>query len=143
MKSNMWRFRKIRKRRKPSSSATKHYAAHKESARELVHGRIAHYNSHYRFEFKRVAIKNQRRCWGSCSSLKNLNFNYKIYFLPDHLQDYIIVHELCHLMELNHGKEFWELVAQTIPSYKECVAELKQIDRIAGSVESLESLRLR
>jgi len=134
----MWRFRKVRRKR--ATSVTKHYVEHKELARKLIHERIAHYNVHYEFPFNRVAIRNQRRCWGSCSSLKNLNFNYKLYFLPPHLQDYIIVHELCHLQELNHGKNFWNLVAQQIPEYQTCVNELRVIDKMGGSVQMLQKV---
>ena len=76
-----------------------------------------------------MAIRNQRRCWGSCSSKKNLNFNYKIQFLPEHLADYIIVHEMCHLVELNHGQKFWDLVAAQIPEYERYVTELRAIDK--------------
>ena len=136
----MWRFRKI-KQKKRASSVTKHYQEHKEKTRALVQTRIAHYNQHYQFFYKRIAIRNQRRCWGSCSSLKNLNFNYKLYFLPDHLCDYIIVHELCHLQELNHGPRFWQLVAQTMPNYKAHVIELRQIDRRGHNVAFLEALK--
>ncbi len=136
----MWSFRK-KKRRARASSVTKHYTEHKELARQLIHQRIEHYNAHYNFSYNRVAIRNQRRCWGSCSSLKNLNFNYKLYFLPEHLQDYIIVHELCHLAELNHGQQFWDLVAQKIPNYPEHVAQLKVIDRLGGSIQAMERLQ--
>jgi predicted metal-dependent hydrolase len=137
----MWRLRKRRVYKKRASTVTKHYLEHKELARELAHARIEHFNTHYNFSFNRVAIKNQRRCWGSCSSLKNLNFNYKIYFLPEHLSDYIIVHELCHLAELNHGQNFWNLVEEQIPEYRRCVAELKVIDRLGGSAQAMEALK--
>ena len=123
----MFRIRK--RRRKRASSVTKHYLEHKESARELIHARLEYWNQFYNFQYNRVAIRNQRRCWGSCTSLRNLNFNYKILFLPPHLQDYIIVHELCHLAELNHGRAFWTLVGQEIPTYKEHVHELRAIEQ--------------
>lgn len=119
----MWR---IRFRRKRLTTKTKHYTEHKELARELVHKKLQQWNAVYQFTYGRVAIRNQRRCWGSCSSQKNLNFNYKILFLPDHLQDYLIVHELCHLQEFHHGPAFWELVAQTLPEYKNHRRELKE-----------------
>jgi predicted metal-dependent hydrolase len=108
---------------------TKHYTAHKELARELVHERLLHFNQHYNFSWNRVAIRNQRTCWGSCTSLANLNFNYKILFLPDHLRDYIIVHEMCHLKELNHGPQFWSLVGEALPEYRQHVAELRQAEQ--------------
>jgi hypothetical protein len=57
------------------------------------------------------------------------------------LCDYIIVHELCHLAVLNHGPAFWNLVAQQIPEYQNCVAELKVIDRLGGSVARLTALQ--
>jgi predicted metal-dependent hydrolase len=133
----MWRLRKRRKPRKRASTVTKHYLEHKERARTLTHARLEHYNQHYQLSYKRVAIKNQRRCWGSCSSLQNLNFNYKIYFLPPHLQDYIIVHELCHLAELNHGARFWALVAEQLPEYRTYQAELRAIDRAGHTARTL------
>lgn len=102
----------------------------------MVLAKIAYWNAQYGFTYNRIAIRNTRNCWGSCTSLKNLNFSYKILFLPEHLQDYIIVHELCHLQELNHKAEFWLLVAQTIPEYKECIKELKQSERDLVSAAS-------
>lgn len=125
------------KRRKRATSVTKHFDAHREVARELALARLHHFNQHYNFSWNRVAIRNQRRRWGSCTSLKNLNFNYKIIHLPPHLQDYIIVHELCHLQHLHHGAEFWELVAEQIPDYQLRVAELRDIDKLGHSVSVL------
>lgn len=112
--------------RKPRmTAARRHYLAHKEAARELVHAKLQHWNQYYGYVYGRVSIKMVKTRWGSCSSNRNLNFNYKIMFLPEHLQDYIIVHELCHLEQMNHSPAFWALVAKTIPDYKKCVAQLK------------------
>ncbi len=130
-----------RRRRKRASSVTKHYVAHKENARALVHERLLYWNQFYNFEYKRVAIRNQRRCWGSCTSLKNLNFSYKLLFLPPHLLDYIIVHELCHLKELNHGQNFWALVAEQVPDYKAHITELRIIEQGGLSYVRLEKLK--
>ena len=116
-------WRKAKRRRK--TTVSKHYLAHKEQARELVHAKVAFWNQQYAYSFGRIAIRNQRRCWGSCSSNRNLNFNYKILFLPERLVDYIIVHELCHLEQFNHSPQFWELVEKTLPHYKELRKELK------------------
>lgn len=135
----MWKLKKQRRRR--ASSVIKHYLAHKEAARELILARLAHYNQHYQLKWNRVAIRNQRRCWGSCSSQKNLNFSYKLLLLPPHLCDYIVVHELCHLKEMNHGPQFWALVAETVPEYKQRVAELKQIEKRGQSVTVLEKIK--
>ncbi len=102
------------------------YAAHKEKARALVHERIAHWNSFYKFQIGTIRIGNQKSRWGSCSARKNLNFNYKIVFLPKELADYVIVHELCHLRELNHSKRFWDLVGEQIPEWEAARKELKK-----------------
>ena len=130
-----------RKRRKRASSVTKHYLDHKEQARELVLARLQYFNQHYGLAWNRVAIRNQRRCWGSCSSQKNLNFSYKLLLLPPMLSDYIVVHELCHLQEMNHGPIFWSLVAETIPDYKERIKALKTIERKGHSVQYLSELK--
>jgi predicted metal-dependent hydrolase len=83
----------------------------------MVHARLTHWNQFYGHSFGRVAIRNQRSRWGSCSSKRNLNFNYRIVFLPEHLVDYIIVHELCHLEHFNHSKNFWDAMARTMPDF--------------------------
>lgn len=102
------------------------YKAKKEQARKIIQSKIEKFNRHYGFQFGKISVKNQKRCWGSCSGKKNLNFNYKIVFLPDDLRDYIIVHEICHLEELNHKKKFWSLVSETIPNYKLLRRKLRQ-----------------
>ncbi|MFP4539307.1 MAG: M48 family metallopeptidase [Candidatus Paceibacterota bacterium] len=104
-----------------------HYLEHKEKARKLVEKKVSYWNEFYGFNFNRISIRNQKSRWGSCSSKKNLNFNYKIVFLKEELQDYLIVHELCHLKHLNHSKDFWSLVAEAIPRYEDSKKELKQI----------------
>ena len=98
----------------------------REQARRFVMGRINFFNQFYNFKINRVAIKNTSTRWGSCSSKRNLNFNYKIIYLRRELSDYLIVHELCHLGQLNHSKKFWELVKQTIPNYVKINKELKR-----------------
>lgn len=95
------------------------YLANKEAARALVMSKLKQLNEYYGFSYKQIKIKNQKSRWGSCSRRGNMNFNYKIGQLPETLADYIIVHELCHLAEFNHGGKFWRLVAQTIPDWRE------------------------
>jgi len=103
------------------------YLGKKEEARKIILERIEYLNQSYKFSFKRVAIKNQRTCWGSCSRNKNLNFNYRVARLPNEERDYVVVHELCHLQELNHGKNFWQLVEKTIPEYKKIKKKIRKI----------------
>ncbi len=98
----------------------------KDQALNFVTARLEHFNTFYKFSYKDVRIKNHSSRWGSCSSKANLNFNYKIVDLPQELADYIVVHELCHLKEMNHAKKFWDLVGQALPDYKERRALLKK-----------------
>ncbi|MFT5036973.1 MAG: putative metal-dependent hydrolase [Candidatus Azotimanducaceae bacterium] len=134
----MYWFRTRRKRR---SSVTKHYVEHKESARAAIAERLEYWNMHYGHTYNRVAIRNQKTCWGSCTEKGNLNFSYKLIFLPPHLMDYIIVHELCHLKELNHGKQFWELVGVALPEYKSHIRELRAIENFGTSVVYLQKVK--
>ena len=94
------------------------YKQNKDKALEFIEARLKHFNSFYNFEYKDVKIKNHSSRWGSCSAKGNLNFNYKLLDVPQELADYVVVHELCHLKELNHSKKYWDLVAQAIPDYK-------------------------
>jgi len=105
----------------------KDYLRNKERARSLVKERIKEINQFYDFSFNRIAIRDQKTRWGSCSSQSNLNFNYRILFLPDDLVDYLIVHELCHLQEMNHSSGFWNLVAQKIPDYRQKSKKLRKL----------------
>ena len=69
-------------------------------------------------EYNNIVIKDQRTCWASCSGKKNINYSYRIVKMPLAVQDYLMVHELCHLVHMNHGQEYWQLVAQYCPDYK-------------------------
>ena len=97
------------------SGDRKEFLTHKERASAFVMRRLARFNADNAFRVNCVSIKHQRAQWGSCSDKKNLNFNYKILFLPPRLRDYVIVHELCHTRELNHSARFWRLVGEIIP----------------------------
>lgn len=105
---------------------TQEYKEYKEQARILVEEKIAKFNQVYNFTYTGIAIKNQKTLWGSCSKQKKLNFNYKIALLPEHLAEYIVVHELCHLGEFNHSSKFWDLVAKTIPNHTACREALRK-----------------
>ncbi len=117
-----WIQEKVREQAQKPQKLLAHYSAadfriYKNDAYDFALKRLAHFNATYQFKIGQVSIRNQKSRWGSCSSRGNINFNYKIVLLPPDLADYIIVHELCHLGEMNHGASFWNLVAKTIPNY--------------------------
>jgi predicted metal-dependent hydrolase len=103
------------------------YLKYKDEALVLVNNRIKHFNKIYNHSWNKILIKSQKTRWGSCSRKGNLNFNYKIALLPAKPADYIIIHELCHLSQFNHSEKFWELVALSMPDYKEVRNELKEL----------------
>ncbi len=109
------------------------YVLHKEDARSLIVMRLKHFTSDEKFIYNRVAIRDQKRCWGSCSSKGNLNFSYKLLFLPPCLRDYIVVHELCHLKILNHSVSFWEVVHANMSDYEIRMKLLRQLEKTVGT----------
>ncbi len=109
------------------SQCPTHYQEHKEQARALIHARVEHFCDSHGFEVNTIRVKRMTTQWGSCSRKKNLNFNYKIVFLPPYLQDYLIVHELCHLREMNHSKAFWAQVEAILPDHREHRKQLRKI----------------
>lgn len=103
------------------------YKKYKTQARKLAKERLEHYSKIYGIFFGRISIRNQKTRWGSCSKNGNLSFNYKIVKIAPHMADYIIVHELCHIQEFNHSRNFWSLVAKTIPDYKNIRRQIKSL----------------
>jgi len=101
------------------------FLKYREQARLLIESRIQFFNTLYRFKFNRINIKNQKTRWGSCSKKGNINFNYKIALLPGYIADYIVAHELCHLIEFNHSKKFWNFVEKLVPDYLRIRRELR------------------
>lgn len=82
--------------------------------------RVNYWNDQYfNKEIKGIRLKLNKSNWGSCSSKGNINLSTRLLFAPDEVIDYIIVHELSHLIEMNHSSRFWDVVAQVMPDYKE------------------------
>lgn len=81
---------------------------------------------HHASKIRRVVVRNQRSRWGSCSYNGTISLNWRLIQLPVHVRDYIIVHELMHLRELNHSPRFWAEVAKACPDYHSAEEWLKQ-----------------
>lgn len=95
-------------------------------ATKYIRDRLVHFLGYYGYSYGRISIKKMTSRWGSCSSEGNLSFDYRLLFLPQEVSDYVIVHEICHLKELNHSSRFWQLVSETIPEYKKRKRELNR-----------------
>lgn len=106
-------------------SGKRDYASRKIEALALAKTKVEYWSKIYNISYKTVTVRNQKTRWGSASRKGNLNFNYNIVKLPENLVDYLVVHELCHIQEFNHSKNFWQLVGQQIGDYKALRRELK------------------
>lgn len=89
------------------------------SCKKIVGERIIRYQTQLKVKPKTIEIVESRTNWGSCSSNKKLTFNYRLAMAPVDVIDYVVVHELCHLLHMNHDRSFWRLVGSIIPDYKE------------------------
>ena len=87
-------------------------------AKQVIPARVEQYRRSLKETVGTVRIKNVTSRWGSCSSKRNLNFNWRLVMAPVEVLDYVIVHELCHLKEMNHSPAFWELVEGVLPDYR-------------------------
>lgn len=79
---------------------------------------VMHYQNIVRRPYKRIWVKEQKTCWGSCTSYGSLNFNWKVVMAPEEVLDYVVVHEMCHLKYMHHGPEFWSEVEKIMPDYR-------------------------
>lgn len=98
----------------------------REKTRYLVTERVTYYAPIIGVSYNQITIRTQRTRWGSCSSKGNLNFNCLLVLVPSEVLDYVIVHELCHLKELNHSERFWTEVSNILPDYKQQKKWLKE-----------------
>ena len=80
--------------------------------------RVRHYAPYVGVSYGRITIRNQKTRWGSCSAKGNLNFNCLLMLAPPEVRDYVVVHELCRRLEMNHSSRFWAHVEKVLPNYR-------------------------
>ena len=91
----------------------------------IVKNRVEYFAEIMQVDYKSVSLTKARGKWGSCDENGNLKFNYRLSMLTPKEIDYIIIHELCHLIEFNHSKKFYDLVAVLLPNYKRLIKSIK------------------
>ena len=94
------------------------YRPELNAIKEKFTTRVQYYCNIMGVSVNRISIKDQKTRWGSCSSKGNVNFNYKLYYMPQALMDYVIVHELSHRKYMNHSDLFWNEVGKYCPEYR-------------------------
>ncbi|MCH1624626.1 M48 family metallopeptidase [Ferdinandcohnia quinoae] len=85
----------------------------------LVGESIAYYQSNFKTKPRSIRISDSKTTWGTCDSRLQLTFNWRLAMAPKEVIDYVVVHEMCHMVHLNHDRSFWRLVGKIIPHYKE------------------------
>jgi predicted metal-dependent hydrolase len=94
-------------------------AWYKKQARKVLTERVGYFAQKHGFKVGKIRISSARTRWGSYSSKGTLSFTWRLVMAPQEIVDYVVVHELCHLREMNHSKAFWALVEDILPDYKE------------------------
>ncbi|MDQ0876198.1 putative metal-dependent hydrolase [Paenibacillus sp. V4I3] len=89
------------------------------SCKKIVGERIKIYQTQLKVKPKTIEVDESKTKWGSCSSDKKITFNYRLAMAPVEVIDYVIIHELCHLLHMNHDRSFWRRVGSIMPDYKE------------------------
>ena len=97
-----------------------------DEALKRIPERVRHFAPLVGVTYGGITIRNQHTRWGSCSSKGNLNFNCLLMLTPDHVIDYVVVHELCHRLEMNHSARFWTQVERVLPNYRESLQWLRE-----------------
>lgn len=97
----------------------------KLAARELP-PRVLEYGALHQLPVRRITIRNQRSRWGSCSRHRTISLNWRLIQAPPQVRDYIVLHELCHLREMNHSVRFWREVKRVCPDFEAAERWLKE-----------------
>ncbi|MGM9762672.1 MAG: M48 family metallopeptidase [Candidatus Cryptobacteroides sp.] len=138
-----WVLSHVETARKRQDAVPSHSYSRKEIeeiirlASSYLPNRVRHLAQRYGFEYNAVHLKNNKSNWGSCSSKKNINLNIALMTLPRALSDYIIIHELCHLRHMNHGRHFHDILERYTEDNLQRLAADKEADLFSGG-EAIE-----
>lgn len=99
---------------------------YKKVAKKVLADRLAFWESRIKLKSSQMKIGDSKGRWGSCNTKRTIVLNFRVIMLPPALIDYVIVHELCHLVEMNHSKKFWALVCKFLPNTPELKKAMKE-----------------
>jgi predicted metal-dependent hydrolase len=97
-----------------------------EKAQTYLFNRLNYFCEKYNFSYKRAVFRRQKTKWGSCSVRNNINLNINLAMLPEHLQDYVLLHELVHTKHKNHGRGFWAELDRLVGDARQLRKEMKK-----------------
>lgn len=90
-----------------------------QQCKALVEKRVKYYQSEFKTKPRSIRITDSKTNWGTCDSMRNLTFNWKLSMAPMEVIDYVVVHEMCHMLHMNHDRSFWRLVGKIMPKYEQ------------------------
>ncbi|MBI4334902.1 MAG: M48 family metallopeptidase [Chloroflexi bacterium] len=105
---------------------------YRAEADRLIRAKVQEISGRLQSSYNRIFIRGQRTRWGSCSLKRNLGFNWKLIMVPEHVLEYVVIHELAHLEEMNHGAAFWGIVSQWCPGWRDCRTWLRKHGNLAN-----------
>lgn len=108
------------------------YFALREFSSRFLERKVEELSKETESSYNRLRVKDHKSKWGSCSTLRNINLNWQLIFLEEELIDYVIIHELMHLREMNHSPRFWAWVEKYCPNYKKHRKQLKEKSWLIG-----------
>ena len=101
-------------------------------AKKILSERLEYWANIMQIDYASVSICNSKTKWGSCDSNRNIKLNLRLIMLPHKALDYVLVHELSHIIQMNHSKEFYKIVSTIVPSYKLQQKVLKENNYLLG-----------
>lgn len=112
------KFKEINKKKNSAKRINLDFNRSDDEFRDLIENFIQKFSKTLNVSVNKVYFKKMKTRWGSCSSRKNISINVYLKYLPENLIEYVIFHETAHLVELNHSKEFWNIISSKFPDYK-------------------------
>ena len=101
---------------------------YKKVAMPILWGRVEYFSNLMQVEPKNFRLSNAKGCWGSCNSQGLVSLNWRLIMVPHNLIDYVVVHELSHLLQMNHSQLFWKVVSSVLPDFRVRRQNLKKGD---------------
>ncbi len=125
-KNKAWIEKSLEKQKNIKKLSADEIKGLKKKAKQFIPARVEEFARKFWKTYNTIKITSAQSRWWSCTSQKNLNFSYRLMACPDHVIDYVIIHELAHLKEMNHSRKFWSHVAEMKPDYKNDEKWLKE-----------------
>lgn len=125
-KNRSWIEKRLEQQKNKPSLSSQDIQTLKKLAKDVIPNRVEQIAKKFWKTYNVVKITSAQTRWWSCTSQKNLNFSYRLMACPESVIDYVIIHELAHLKEMNHSQRFWKHVSEMKPDYKDDELWLKQ-----------------